>query len=448
MKTSADQWKKWEGRVVDGKFPLQRCLGGWERSAVFVTERGGKEAQRAAIKVITVDNSNGPDAGAEAQLKRWAEASKLAHPHLLKIFEYGRGQINNTQLVYVVMEYGEENLAEILPLRPLTPAEAADMLQPAAEALAAVHEAGFTHGRIKPSNILAVGNNLKISVDALGKNGDRPLARTFSLYDAPEVKIAGASAAADVWSLGATLVAVLTQHEPEINTGKVETVTVPDAIPQPLRSIAQQTLQVDPKRRGTAADILRKLKAPAEPVEIPRKTEPAIAALSPAPSKRWVIIAVVAAAILTLIFLVVKFTGHQPAVPAADNPAVTPPVAVPQTPAPAPFSGNKTPAQPRTARGSVAQQVLPDVSRSAQNTIRGKVKVSVQVSVDSSGSVAQANFISPGPSKYFANQALTAARRWKFNPPQVAGKAVASEWNLRFQFGRTSTQVFPAETKP
>jgi TonB family protein len=92
--------------------------------------------------------------------------------------------------------------------------------------------------------------------------------------------------------------------------------------------------------------------------------------------------------------------------------------------------------------------VLPEVSQGARNTIQGHVKVSVQVSVDASGNVSQARFISPGPSKYFANQALTAARRWKFGPPQLNGHPSPSEWILRFQFGRTSTQVFPAETKP
>jgi len=76
------------------------------------------------------------------------------------------------------------------------------------------------------------------------------------------------------------------------------------------------------------------------------------------------------------------------------------------------------------------------------------VKVSVQVSVDTSGNVSQATLSSPGPSKYFANQALTAARRWTFQPPQVAGQASPSEWILRFQFGRTSTQVFPAKIRP
>jgi len=72
----------------------------------------------------------------------------------------------------------------------------------------------------------------------------------------------------------------------------------------------------------------------------------------------------------------------------------------------------------------------------------------VRVSVDAAGNVSEAKLLSPGPSKYFAGKALAAAGRWKFNPPQVDGQAAASEWVLRFQFSRTSIQVFPAETKP
>jgi TonB family protein len=71
----------------------------------------------------------------------------------------------------------------------------------------------------------------------------------------------------------------------------------------------------------------------------------------------------------------------------------------------------------------------------------------VLVAVDASGNVTQATLKFAVKSKYFANQALDAARRWKFNPPQVDGQAAASEWLLRFQFGRASTQVFPTETK-
>jgi TonB family protein len=68
--------------------------------------------------------------------------------------------------------------------------------------------------------------------------------------------------------------------------------------------------------------------------------------------------------------------------------------------------------------------------------------------VDASGNVSEAKFVSAGPSKYFAERALAAARRWKFTPPQVAGQAAASEWILRFQFGRADVQAFPAEIKP
>ena len=94
------------------------------------------------------------------------------------------------------------------------------------------------------------------------------------------------------------------------------------------------------------------------------------------------------------------------------------------------------------------QQVLPEVSRGALNTITGHVKVVVRVAVDGSGNVSEATFKSAGPSQYFASRAMAAARRWKFNPPQVDGQGVPSEWDLRFMFGRGSTQAFPTQVKP
>jgi TonB family protein len=91
---------------------------------------------------------------------------------------------------------------------------------------------------------------------------------------------------------------------------------------------------------------------------------------------------------------------------------------------------------------------MPEVSRGALNTIRGRVKVSVQVQVDTSGKVSEARLVSPGPSKYFASRALAAARQWKFSAPQVGPQPSPSEWLLRFEFGRGSTQVFPSQVKP
>jgi len=443
MSTPSELWKNWEGRVVDGKFPLRQWLGGSDHSAVFLTERGGRQAQKAAIKLISAGN---PDAG--AQLSGWGDAAKLSHPHLMRLFECGRGQIEDTRLLYVVMEYAEENLAEILPLRPLTPDEASGMLGPTAEALVYLHKSGFAHGRIKPSNIMAVHDQLKISSDGLGKTGERGDARTPCAYDAPEVATAGPSPAADIWSLGATLVAVLTQNEPKLKNLAREPVVVPETISQPVREIARRCLQVDPQQRGTASDILSRLRPQTIRTAVPVSARVVETRLSSERPKGWIFAAIVAAVLLLVVWVGSKFMSHQPSVPAAEVGPTKPPADIPPEQSPAPFADKGKPAQTGTARGSVLQQVMPEVSRNAQNTIEGRLRVVVDVSVDASGNVSEAKFVSPGPSTYFASRALAAARGWKFNPPQVDGQAAASEWVLRFQFRKTSIEVVPVEKQP
>jgi TonB family protein len=459
MSTATEFWKSWEGRVVDEKFPLRQWLRSSDHSAVFLTERSGAGSQKVVIKLIRAESSE-----EDAQLSRWASIARLSHLHLIRLFECGRGTINGVQLLYAVMEYAEENLAEILPLRPLAPEEASEMLRPTAGTLAYLHQLGLAHGRIRPSNIMAVDNQLKISADGLGKIGEHVGARSASAYDAPELASSGLSPAADVWSLGVTLVAVLTQNEQNfensiMKNGDQERLAVPETIPQPFREIARQCLQVDPLRRCTAADILSQLRTPTLQTQT-RRTQTLRSQASGARieahirqtrSKRWIVVAVVLVALFLVGWVGSKLMVHQP-LPAETRPASAAPAAA--TPAaqsaqsPAPFSKKEKPAQKGAVRGSVLEQVLPDVSRGALNTITGHVKVSVQVSVDASGNVAEANFVSPGPSKYFADRALAAARRWKFTPPHVGGKASASEWILRFQFGRAGAEVFPSELKP
>jgi len=421
MSGLTDVWKQFEGRVVDGMFPLQKWLGGSEHSAVFLTERSENTSQKAAIKLISAQVFSTGNIDEATQLARWANSAKLSHPHLIRLFESGRGQIGDAKFLYVVMEYAEENLAQILPLRPLSPAEVNEMLPPTAEALAYLHQAGFSHGHIKPSNILAVDNQLKISADSLRKTGERD-SHTPTPYDAPEIAITGPSTAADVWSLGVVLVAIMTQQEPQTISGGWAKVAY--KIPQPIYGIAQRCLRVDPRERGPVNEILGKPKIqtplPAKAIEKP-------------PAKRsniWLLLPVVVVVILLAVLLGRR--AHPPTVAPAQT-----------TESPTPSTNAHA-----AARAKVLQEVSPDVSPGARRTIKGRVKVSVQVSVDTSGNVSQARLVSSGPSKYFANQALAAARRWKFTPAEVNGQALPSEWTLRFQFGRTSTEVFPAETKP
>ena len=76
-------------------------------------------------------------------------------------------------LVYSVTEFAEEVLSEIIPERPLSPRETQEMLSPVLDALIYLHGKGFVHGHLKPSNIMVVGNQLKISGDGLRGHGTR-----------------------------------------------------------------------------------------------------------------------------------------------------------------------------------------------------------------------------------------------------------------------------------
>jgi TonB family protein len=91
---------------------------------------------------------------------------------------------------------------------------------------------------------------------------------------------------------------------------------------------------------------------------------------------------------------------------------------------------------------------LPDVSEKARNSIQGKVRVTVRVHVEPGGNVSQAELDSPGPSKYFADLALQAVRRWEFTAPEANGHSVPSDWLIRFEFSQSGTQAFSRQTAP
>lgn len=464
-------WKQWEGQVVNGNFPLRQYLGGSEHSAVFLTERRGQEPQRAAIKLIIAN-----PATVEVQLSRWEAAAKLSHPHLLRLFETGSCQLDKVVLLYVVMEYAEDNLAQILPHRALTPEEVRDLLEPALDALTYLHGKSLVHSRLKPSNVMAAQDQLKLSSDSLVRSGD-PVGRLGvpTRYDAPELAKGDILPASDAWSLGMTLMEALTQRLPAVE-GITE--PLPETVPAPFMGIAHCCLRRDPQRRCNVADIATRLQATAP---TPQK---ASTLRIPASSAKWRYILLIAAGLLAVAAwligpkLLKPGPDAQPANSASSQPSPSAPPSVSpevQSPAPKPEAAAATPAPsatkpspatqnsgaPSTApasttkapsngseRGEVLQQVQPVVSKSARDTVTGTLKVRIKVWVDTSGNVEKASFVSPGPSKYFARQAMQAAEQWKFAPAQVNGQAAASAWILHFGFRRSGTEVVPEPAKP
>jgi TonB family protein len=539
--------KQWVGQIVEGIFPLRQYLGGSDHSAVFLTECGKGESQKAAIKLVPAD-----PATADAQLSRWNFAAQLSHPNLLRLFGTGRCRLGGNDLLYVVMEFAEENLSQILPERALTTDETREMLCAVLDALEYLHGKGFVHGDLKPANILASGEHLKLSSDAISRAGEtQGTSRRTGVYDPPEAISGMLTSATDVWSLGTTLVEVLTRRLPDWQPGSHREPVVPETIQAPYQEIARQCLRLEPQRRISVSDIAARLNsrvavalasasalgsnpsplagsvAPAVPKPVASLPLPpkAAARLQTNPHRsppyresrarsRFIVPLTVGALAFALILTVPRLLTHhpeaqstptvtsvepsgqpnvkkavastaspksaakserepavsetaRPAAPEAQQPAAQSPQ--PKEPdalkttsekeQPSPVSATATaPASAEaakpveagmvSAKGEVLDQVLPDVSQKARDTIRGKVRVGIKVQVDPSGGVSGAELDSPGPSAFFADLALKAARRWAFTPPEVNGKSVASEWRLKFEFTQQDTKVTPTQTAP
>jgi TonB family protein len=412
--------KDWEGQIVDNAFPLGRYLGG---DAVFLTEYEGRPA---AIKIVPAD---------DGRLAAWQTAGRLSDPHLIRLYRAGRCSIGGENRIYAVIELAEEDLSQVLPERALTSQEAKEILRPTIAALAYLHGQGLTHGRLRPSNIMAIGDQLKLSVDRVAK-GDP---------------------ADDLKGLGATLVEALTQRRPMWPH-------LPESLEQPFRDIAEHTLHPDSKKRWTLAQITARLDG-----TTPVKRAPV----------RWQYLLPVGAAGLAILVFAWRSGGSRtetlpgpaPSVaaarsepPAVAKPAPEPKVDPPSTPKvepepppepkakskPEPAAETKPPApvekaEPETKSRVVAekapgveQEVLPEIPRKAVATVHGTMVVNVRVQVDPSGSVSDAKLDPPAASRYFAKYVLDASRKWKF---KAADRA--QEWTLRFVITRKDMKVTP-----
>lgn len=97
--------------------------------------------------------------------------------------------------------------------------------------------------------------------------------------------------------------------------------------------------------------------------------------------------------------------------------------------------------QPDAVRSPI-NEVIPDVPRSARQTIRGTIRVSIRVIVDKGGAVLLATTDEPGPSRYFERLSLEASRKWTFAPQDSAEQRSTL---VRFYFTRAGTT---ARAKP
>src|SRR3984885_6490587 len=427
--TETEIWTKWESQVVNGIFPLRRFLGRSNHSVVFLTECRARSLGSAAIKIIPADTAR-----AEGQLSRWHLAASLSHPHLIRVLESGRCKLGGHPFLFVVTEYAEQNLAQILPHRALTVDEVREMLTPALDALAFLHRQNLVQGQLKAPNFLVVNDQLKLASDTIREAGDA----------------AGIDLAGDMRALGATIVEALTQTRPELQA-RPEGLSLPATLSPELADAVRRCLSPEPGNRPTVSELRNLIDpapeatppAPAAEVAAPQgvasqvpATQVPLALQVPLPEvprrpasmpyPRWLVPVAAVGLVLLLVW-----GGGRMLRPHDSARPVAAPIASQQSFAPAPAP---SPAPVQSAGSPVLHEEFPAISHSTRESIHGQIKVAVSVTVDRAGNVVAENLEVHGSSKYFARLASDAARKWKFVP---ADSQSAREWLVQFEFSRS-----------
>jgi len=246
-KTENLNWTSLEGTVLGDAYRLERFASADQNTASFDTRTGGERPSKALVRLVSAHGEAG-----EQQLQVWQAIKRSGHPHLLPIWGTGRAKADGHELIYVVVEAADENLAGVLGDRALEPREAGEILVSMVGALGHLHSHGFVHGGVSPEQILAVGETVKLSTGGVRRAGSTEGLDIFKAkYGAPESPASNITPAADIWCLGATLVEALTQHAcGEDCLGEAA------KLPEPFDAIAKSCLQADPGARGTLAQIL------------------------------------------------------------------------------------------------------------------------------------------------------------------------------------------------
>ncbi|MER6830393.1 serine/threonine-protein kinase [Streptosporangium sp. NPDC000563] len=197
------------------------------------------------------------------------------HPHVAHVYDAG---VLPDGRPYMVLELcpGGSLLDRMRAEKRLPPAEVADIGIRIADALSAAHAAGVLHRDIKPANILInrYGNVVlsDFGLATMPSSGSEVSVTRESLtpaYAPPEAfELTEPAAAGDVYSLAATLYALLSGRPPRFPESGVVNIAVimalhrlpvPDLpeVPPELTAVLREAMATDPARRTPSVAALR-----------------------------------------------------------------------------------------------------------------------------------------------------------------------------------------------
>jgi len=194
---------------------------------------------------------------------------RLKHPNILRILGYHRESEN----LYLMLEYAENGslLKLVKDLGRIPEDLTCTYIRQVLLALQYLHDAGIIHRDLKAANILLNGKgDVKLAdfgVAAVIDESDKHFTVVGSPYwMAPEIiQATGHSTQSDIWSLGCTVIELLTGEPPHFGlnpmTAMFKIVQSPAPIPKdvspPLRQFLEACFQKDPNHRPPARELLK-----------------------------------------------------------------------------------------------------------------------------------------------------------------------------------------------
>jgi serine/threonine protein kinase/WD40 repeat protein len=210
-----------------GPYVIQTPIGHGGMGIVYLARHASLDRQ-VALKVLSTDRAK-EQISLDRFLREARAAAALDHPNIVRLYDIGQG----AGVHYLVMELVEgTNLQEMVSKTgPLHYVQAAQYIAQAAAGLHHAHEKGFVHRDIKPGNLMVTkAGSIKILDMGLARSvtdskdnltaqlGDGEILGTPD-YIAPEQLLGEqADARTDIYSLGATLFALLSGYPPFTGT--------------------------------------------------------------------------------------------------------------------------------------------------------------------------------------------------------------------------------------
>ena len=331
--------------LAAGRYRIDRVLGHGGMASVYLAR--DEELRRPVAIKLLAEHLLG-DEGFRARFVREARLSgKLSHPNVVQVFDAG----DDAGRPYIVMEYVPgRTIAELGKLDADTGVPLA--LQ-AAAGMQHAHHAGVVHRDIKPANLLVRDDEvLKIADFGIARATESTrLTQHGTLlgtaaYLSPE-QAAGeeATAASDIYSLGAVVYEVLTGRAPfEFDSlaelaqlqrrGEITPVRdVEPSVPEPVELAVMHALAREPRFRPASAaafaeELAQSPQLPPEPLLATAITEPLQSRMhiSVARSSGWLLIAgAIAVAAVAVALGLLKLGGSDGGTPKRATVPVTGP---------------------------------------------------------------------------------------------------------------------------